>query len=174
LVDPLELENRRKIYEYVSRFPGSYFREIQKAIGLEVGTLEYHLDYLERRGILSSEVEAGRRRYYVSAQIPHEDKHIIGLMRQKVLRRIVVHLLLNPRSSFSELLSLVGISKSTLSFHLSKLVKAGVVKEERVGREKVYWIDDVDRISGVLITYKSSLLDDVVDRFVEVWMEIGR
>ena len=63
--DVLELENRRKIYQLVSKFPGMYLREIEKKLGLAMGVLEYNISYLEKREILTVEREGNRKRYFV-------------------------------------------------------------------------------------------------------------
>lgn len=170
--EALELRNRRKIFEIVSRFPGAYLREIQKEAGLETGVLEYHLEYLVKKGILSSEIDGRYRRYFVSEEVHYLDRKILGLLRQRIPRGIVMHLLLNPSCRFQELLKKFHISKSTLSFHLKKLTRAGILDEETVGREKCYNVSDAEKVSRILITYKSSFLDDAVDRFAEVWMEL--
>lgn len=170
--EALELENRRKIYQYISSFPGVYLREIQKALGLPIGVLEYHLTYLEKKGILSTVVEKYRKRYFVKEEIRHGDKGVISLLRQKTPRRIVIHTLLHPKASFKELLRETRLSKSTLSFHLKKLVDGNVLEQEKKGRENIYVVREQEQIARILITYKSSFIDDVVDRFVEIWLQV--
>ncbi|MFQ6059815.1 MAG: winged helix-turn-helix transcriptional regulator [Thermoplasmata archaeon] len=170
----MELENRRKIFSFVSKNPGAYFREIQKELGLGTGVLEYHLGYLIKKKLLSFEVIGRRKRYYVSKEIPHPDKRTIALMRQKILRRIVMHTILNPNCSFGDLRKEFGISKSTLSFHLKKLEDAEIVESFKRGREKFFRVTNPEETARILISYKSSFLDSVVDSFAEVWLEVGK
>jgi predicted transcriptional regulator len=173
LAGPLDLENRRIIFDFVRRFPGAYFREIQKATGLVVGTLAYHLEYLESRGLISSQRQANRKRYF-AAEVRHGDRRIIGVLRQAVPRRLVIHLMLHPDTSFQDLLEVARVSKSTLSFHLSKLTDARIIEASKRAREKAYRVADEEEVSRILITYRSSFLDGLVDRFVETWTAIGR
>lgn len=168
----LELENRRNIYQYILKYPGTYLREMQKGLGMQVGVLEYHLNYLEKKEIISSQMDGYRKRYYSREEISHSDKGIIALLRQKVPRRVVVHLMLNPGASFQEVLGEFKISKSTLSFHLKKLVQNSVIEEKKEGRTKIYKVVDEERTARIIITYKASFVDDVVDRFVEAWLEL--
>jgi len=172
--EALELENRRKIFRLISEKPGAYFREIQSELGLATGVLEYHLGYLVKKKLLSSEMDGKKRRYFVSKEIPHLDKRTLGLMRQKIPRRITVHALLNPNCSFQELLGEFDISKSTLSFHLKKLENAEILESVKKGRKKFYRVLDPDEIARILISYRSSFLDSVVDSFADVWLEVGR
>ena len=96
----LELENRRRIYQLVSKYPGMYLREIEKELGLSIGVLEYHLTYLEKKDILSVEREGHRKRYFVREDVSFGDKPTISLLRQEIPRRIVIFLMLNPGSGF--------------------------------------------------------------------------
>ena len=90
-----------------------------------------------------------------------------------------MHILLHPRCTFKELLGASRISKSTLSFHLSKLRKMklvakvkGEVKEGEDVRGRGYRVRREDELAALLITYKSSFLDEAVDRFVDLWLQI--
>lgn len=170
----LELENRRRIFQLVSKYPGMYLREIEKELGLSIGVLEYHLTYLEKKEILSVEREGHRKRYFVRKDISWGDKPTLSLMRQETPRRIVVHLMLHPNASFQDVLAQFKISKSTLSFHLKKLTDAGIVLADKKGRESFYTIKDTDNLARILLTYKASFLDSVVDSFAEIWEQIGK
>ena len=172
--DVLELENRRKIYQLVSKFPGMYLREIEKQTGLAIGVLEYNLSYLEKKEILTVEREGNRKRYFVGDDVSFGDKATIGILRQEIPRRIVIHLMLNPNASFQEVLAQFNISKSTLSFHMKKLTEANIVGSEKEGRSTFYSVIDVDNTARVILTYKASFLDSVVDRFAEVWGDMGK
>lgn len=170
--EALDLENRKRIYGYVSMYPGAYLREIQKEIGLEVGVLEYHLNHLEDGGLLSSEMDGRLRRFYVSEEVAFVDRKLLGLMRQRIPRSIAIKILVDTKVSFDDLREEVSVSKSTLSFHLGKMRSLGMLNEAREGRKTYYSMADEDEVARILITYKSSFLDDLVDRFAEVWMEL--
>ena len=171
--DILELDNRRKIYQIISKFPGMYMREMEKVLGLAVGVLEYHLSYMVKSEILSIEEEGNKKRYFIRDDVSYGDKITIGLLRQKVPRRIVVNLMLNPGIKFKDVLEEFEVSKSTLSFHMKKLVDAEIVTATKEGRETSYIVRDPEGIARVILTYKASFLDSVVDRFAETWMELN-
>ena len=142
-------------------------------MGLSIGVLEYHLSYLEKKDILSVEREGHRKRYFVGEDVSYGDKATIAILRQEIPRRIVIHLMLNPNTSFQDVLAQFKISKSTLSFHMKKLTTAELVHTEKVGRETYYKVADPDNTARVILTYKTSFLDDIVDRFAEIWEGIG-
>ena len=172
--DVLELENRRKLYQLVSKFPGMYLREIEKELGLAMGVLDYNLSYLEKKDILTVEREGNRKRYFVKEDIEFGDKATIAILRQEITRRLVLHLMLNPNASFQDVLAQFNISKSTLSFHMKKLTEADIVGSQKEGRSSFYYVIDPDNTARVILTYKASFLDSVVDRFAEVWGDMGK
>ncbi len=172
--DVLELENRRRIYQLLLKYPGMYLREMEKELGLAVGVLEYNLSYLEKKEILMVEREGNRKRYFIREGFSWGDKITVGLLRQEIPRRIVIFLMLNENASFQDVLAQFKISKSTLSFHMKKLTEANIVGSEKDGRTTNYRVLDPDNTARVILTYKASFLDVVVDRFAEVWGDMGK
>ena len=168
----LELENRRRIFQLISKYPGMYLREMEKELGLAVGVLEYHLSFLVKKEILSTEEEGNKIRYFVMEDISYGDKTTISLLRQKVPRRIVVHLMLNPDIYFKDVQEQFNISKSTLSFHMKKLTEAGIVTPTKDGRSTSYKVEDPETMARIILTYKASFLDSVVDSFADIWLEM--
>jgi len=88
--EPLELENRRKIYLFVERNPGVYMREIQRGLSMPTGLLEYHLSYLVKGGLLSIYPDGRKRRYYSTKTVSAPDKHMLAVLRQRMPRRILI------------------------------------------------------------------------------------
>ncbi len=170
--DVLELESRRDIFEHISKFPGCYMREVQKVLDMPTGQLEYHLNYMERKGLISGELTGNKKRYYVDDEVNYPDRKILGILRQDIPRKIILILLKGGECGFSEIANEFDVSKSTVSFHLKKMKDRGIIVSRKEGRRKIYSCKDDEKIAQVLITYKSSFLDDAVDRFVETWSEL--
>lgn len=168
----LELESRRNIYDHISAVPGTHFREIHRRLKIPTGVVEYHLRYLEDRDLIVAKKEGRYKRYYITGTLGSQDKMLLSLLRQKFPRHILMHLLLNPHTTHKKLRNLFSISASTLSFHLSKLLKSGVIEQFKSGRENEYIVVDEDAIAKALIRFKKGFVDDVVDEFVDTWMEI--
>lgn len=168
--DPLELETRRRIYQYLQKFPGSHMREIGREVDIPMGTLEYHLHYLVKANLLTTRQDARYTRYFATGELSRREKDILAVLRQKVPRQVAAHLLLQPGSSHGHLLTKFALSASTLSFHLKKLVTAGIVSVEKSGRENLYRVVEPDLVARVLVQHKASFVDDVIDRFAEVWL----
>src|SRR3970282_1638905 len=77
----LELESRRRIYEYLTANPGVHLRRIGQALGMSTGMLSYHLGVMEKQGLLLSEAARHRRRYYLAQPYREEQRRGAALLR---------------------------------------------------------------------------------------------
>ncbi|MBX8633565.1 MAG: ArsR family transcriptional regulator, partial [Candidatus Thermoplasmatota archaeon] len=170
--DPLSLATRRKIFELISQKPGSYAREIERELSLQFGVIQYHLSVLEEMKILTSVDDGFRKRYYVSGEVSRYDREMLSVLKLKTPRRIVLFLVQNGDSSFEDILSQFDFSKSALSFHLKRLLRSRIVSENVSGSGTTYGIINRDEIIRVLITYRSSFVDNLVDSFIDSWLRL--
>jgi len=170
--DPLELDTRRRIYQHLLKFPGQHLREIGRVLEIAMGTLEYHLHYLVKADLLTTRQDTRYTRYFATTGMSRQDRDVLAMMRQEVPRQIAAHLLLDPGAAHATILEQFELSASTLSFHLTKLVKADIVAREKRGRENLYTIRDPDRVARVLIQHRATFFDDVIDRFANVWQAL--
>ena len=170
--DALELESRRKIYEQIESVPGIHLREISRRLSTPMGVIEYHLRYLEHHELIVPRREGRYKRYYIIGKLGSADKELLALLRQQMPRHILMHLLLNPKASHKKLRKELGISASTLSFHLSKLLDAELIDQHRVGRKLQYTVVKEELMAKALIRFKEGFIDEVVDDFVATWMDI--
>jgi len=173
LAGPLELESRKRIFECVRSNPGLHFREIQRRTGLSIGVLDYNLDYMVRRGLVTVTKREGFSRYFPGGGIGADKQRILSCLRQEIPRGIVLYLLRHPGATHGEPLENFTISGGTLSYHVKKLVSKGVVKAERRGRESHLTVLDPDKVADLLIVYRRTFLDTLVDEFVSYYFERG-
>jgi len=118
-----ELEIRRQIYGHIKKNPGIHAREVAQQISISGQLADYHLLYMERQDLIIGIKEEGYRRYYIKDAMGIKDRRRIGILRQDIPLKIVIYLLKKPYSKHREILENFSISKSTLTYHLKKLVK---------------------------------------------------
>ncbi len=171
--DVLDLDARRGIVAAISKHPGLHLRALAERLDMPVSTVEYHTYHLQRHGHLSVREEGGYKSFYPAEGIDRRDKDILYLVRHEAPRRICMHLLLHPGATPKDLKQVVDLSAPTLSFHLKKLRVAGLIEEEPAGRTKTLTVADPERVANVLVTYRRSFLDDVVDRFADTWLSLN-
>lgn len=170
--DALDLPVRRRIVEAVDGSPGLHLRGLAQRLDIPLSSLEYHCYHLVRTGHLSTREAGGFKAFYPAQGMDRRDKDVLYLVRQEGVRRICTHLLLHPGATPKEVREAAGLSPPTLSFHLKKLRMAGLLEEEPAGRTKHLRLVDGERIANVLVTYRRSFVDDVVDRFAKTWLSL--
>jgi predicted transcriptional regulator len=166
----LNNDRRRKIYNFVKKNPGNHLRSLQRILKMPLSSLEYHLDYMVRKRIIIREKDGRFTRYYVEKMKP-ENKNMLSVLRQKRFREIILIIMSRYKVKFQDLLEMLEIPPSTLSFYLKHLLNYNIINREKIGYENIYTIKDNELVSRVLITYKSSLLDRLIDKAIHTWIE---
>lgn len=171
--DVLALDSRRLIYEYIRETPGAHLRKVHRGVALPFGQVLYHLAYLEKNGLIVVKKDGKFNRYFVKNIFRKEEKDMLAVLRHDVPRRIAILLMFRPRLTHKDVLAYVDVSPSTLSFHLQKMVDAGILAKETHGRESFYWVADEKTCAKVLILHRESFDSEVVDRFADVWLTMN-
>jgi predicted transcriptional regulator len=159
MTDILSLASRRRIYDSVDGNPGSHLREISRRCQLPLGTALYHLDRLEAGGLLSVRRDGRYKRYFSTHGLGRREKDVISAFRHAVPRRIATALLDVGAATQRELCEHVGVSRSTLSFHVNSLIAKGLLRREAARPESRYLLEDPELASAVLTRYRESLGD---------------
>ena len=166
----LELEVRRRIYICIAESPGLHFREIQRRTGLATGSIDYHIHFLHKNGMIRTERDKNYVRYYpLTKNWSEEEKEVLNLLRNTKMRHILIFLLEMKKSTPLKISEYTGISLSTLSWYLKQLQTKGVISQKKKGRFRFYRVEDPEKIVKYLVAHKSSFLDTIVDRFIETW-----
>ena len=165
--DILGLGIRRQIFKFILNYPGLHLRELSRNLDVPRTTLDYHLKYLEKENFLLVKSENRFKRYYAKKKVGTADKIILGLMRQYIPRRIILFLFLYPEHSRMDISQDLEIPPTTLSFHLKKLMDMDIVEKRRLGHSYAYRIKNQKEMYNVLISYESSLSDDILGPFLE-------
>jgi predicted transcriptional regulator len=166
----LENERRQKIYATIKKNPGLHIRELQRVLDIPLASLQYHLNYMARRNIIVEEKAEHYTRYYCNPLDP-EDKKILSVLRQKRIREIVLIILVSKKAKYRFLVDELKLPTSTVSFYIKTLIDNNIVERTKVGYENVYTVKNEDKIAKILVAYKSSLLDTIVDKWAATWLE---
>jgi predicted transcriptional regulator len=152
----------------IERNPGVRYRELLRISRLGNGVLTYHLSILERMGkIMVDRKRSKITRYYLTG-VPDGDTDLIGSMRNKVARQLILFILEHDLCTFSEIVENSGKAPSTISWHLNRLKDAGIISISLGERSHHYTIVDCREVKKVLFTYKEAFLDKIVDNYIGI------
>jgi predicted transcriptional regulator len=167
--DVLDLESRRKIYDIVGQYAGYHMREIQRASGMSFGMVSYHLSYLQKHRLIREEQDGNHLRYFPLTMGIH-DERLLSLLRQRSVRNILLFIMAHEGCSHQDIVSSVHLSPSTTTWHLKKLLDNDIVRSERRGKYNAYLLNiPKESIVSLLITFRESFFDSLVDGFLELW-----
>lgn len=166
--------NRFRIYRYIENNPGAHLRKISKDLGLAMGDTQYHLDILEKSGRVKSRKINLYRRYYTAAILGEKEEIILGFLRQETTRDILIYLIEHPYSTQRELADYKHFSSPTISWHMSRLIEAGIVQSTKQGKKILYSLDaDRDKLVNILKHYHPTLWNNLASRLAELFLELS-
>lgn len=168
----IDIEPRKRIFDFIRESPGVHLREIQRRLEIPLGTVEYHVNWLMQEQLIGMKEDGHYKRYYPSGEIRSEERELLSILRQEIPRKIVIEILRAPGTNFGTLARKFEVAPSTLSFHLSKLVDRVVVAKKKVGRESAYTVNNPEEVARVIIMYKRTFLDALVEDFSRTWSEL--
>jgi len=172
LDDTLDLESRRRIYETIRSRPGTFLRELERDLGMQVGMLSYHLRVLTEAGLIRAEPEGNHLRYFLSNGFILNDRKALSYLRNRTSRAILIHVLDRGPIGFSDLLEPLEVTKSTLSYHLKRLAAAGLIMIKKGDGMTVSAIDP-ERLVNLLVWVREDLERDSADALVDVWNRLN-
>ncbi len=177
--DALELETRKKIYDSVRKFPGLHLRELARQLELSVPLVDYHLNFLEKYGLVTGILDEQYKRFYPrdplgaeqkTDMLSAEEKRIVALLRQRMPLQIVLFIFKNGTVQHKDMVPIMGISPSTLSHHLNKLLRRGILVKSSSGKERGYRLANEGQVARLLLHYEPPP-GTLVDSFIEIWEE---
>jgi len=167
-----ELKPRKTVYDAVVKNPGVHLREIERMTALPLGVVRYHLDRMQSEGLVFSKQDRHFRRFFSKSMLPPNiPTETFGVLRQDGPRTIVLHLLDNPGSTHGSMLGALDMPASTLSTYLGILLRKRIVRRERRDRKYLYFIRDEEGVAKVLMFYRSSFYDGLVDRAISSYLK---
>jgi predicted transcriptional regulator len=147
-----------KIFQIVNETPGIRYRELLRTAGMANGVLSYHLTILNNsRKIRVNKINNRVTRYF-SRDVSSLESKMIGLLRQSTTRKIIVYILEHGPCTFNDIVNHTKKVPSTVSWHLTKIKDANIVKVKQNQHNNYYDIKlDKFRFKKLLIKYKNSL-----------------
>ena len=160
------LEIRRRLLRLVSTYPGLHLRELARQAELTESLTGYHLDALVGEGVVESAEGGGFRRFYaVAGAAPSaQDRELMGLLRHRVALQVSLILLDRGSATHLEITDALGLAKSTVSYHLARLVDSGLVVA--LPRGAGVSLRDPRRVERLLLRWEPPR--DLVDRFASL------
>jgi predicted transcriptional regulator len=170
--DNSESENRLLIHYYIKKNPGAHLRMITRELEMGMGATQHHLDVLEKSGKIRSK-RINIYRHYYAVEVLEAEHNILAFLRQETARDILIYLMEHPHSTQSDIVNFKGFSAPTISWHMSRLEQAGLVRSIKEGRTILYALVDIQNMAVAIKTYHSSIWDELLSRFADLFIQLS-
>ena len=154
--------------QIIEKNPGIQFREIMRHSGLKNGVLSHYLGKLEKKGIIKVNRGPRQTRFYPPQTTDAESRAIKALRRQTP-RDLILALVKENGLEFSQLVTAVGKSPSTVSLYLSQIVDDNLVEIKVENLKKKYYIKTRDLIDKLIEDYRPNILEKPTSGFEDVF-----
>lgn len=151
--ETLENDTRREIYDIVETTPGICIKDVADAADVSYSTASYHLDRLVKTDYLVKDQEGNKVLYYKNGgTFTKDERELVPILKNHECMRVFEHILENPWCYRAEAAEALGVSHTTVNWHLKRLTDAELVEEHREGRNCHLYIDDqtLDRVMAVM------------------------
>ena len=161
------IDRTQKLQTLIDDNPGIRFREIMRSSGLKNGVLSHYLKKLEDNGVIKVMRGPRQVRFY-SPSITEEESIVIKALRKETPRDLLLALIKDDGLEFSELVSEVNKSPSTVSLYLSQIVAEGLVEIKVVELKKRYHIKVRELVDKLVEEHRPGSLEKSTSGFEDI------
>lgn len=135
--------------------------------GLKNGVLSHYLKKFEKNGTIKVRRTPRRSRFY-PPQTSEEESKAIRALRRQTSRDLLLALMENDMLGFKDLVKSSGKSPSTVSGHLSQMVRDGLVEIKFEDLKKKYHIKMKGVLDRLVEDYRPSRLEKPSSGFEDI------
>jgi predicted transcriptional regulator len=132
--DLLDNPARRKVFDAVAARPGIHLQAILAATGTVRGITVYHLNVLERGGLVAHVSLRKFRRYYVTGTVPFREMRAQAELEAGSARTAYEVVRREPGITLGELAKRLGVTPPAAHKTVERLCDAGLLEKQPEGR----------------------------------------
>lgn len=137
----LDNENRNAVYTCIRENPGIRMRPLSRVVGMNIGTVRYHVNLLCRMGKVVSEQDGRGITYYINSDFfPDLEKKVTGYLYESPKGRIINLILQHPGCTRKDIASGLIMSGPNVTRHTRSLIREGIIRSNKSGRYVRYYL----------------------------------
>ena len=135
----LDDPNRAGIYRLIQSEPGISTKDIADRLDLAWGTVTHHLGKLEKRRFVVSKKYGKYRRYFANGAGGSQDKDALAVLRLDRTGDVAALIQKQPGLTQKAVSQVLGVSSSTILWHVKRLEEVKLVRKVREGKLVRYY-----------------------------------
>lgn len=174
-MNDVENSNTIRVLQFIQQNPGSHLRQIKKELKISMGTVQYHLQMLEKEGKIVSEKQNLFRHYFPVGLFQQNEKNILKILKQETAREIIMFIVERTNPTQTDLVKRLEISAASVSLNLAKLIELGLINEIRDGKFKRYaLLEDPKIIVRLMKNYQTGIWNRWSNTLSEMFVSLAR
>ena len=163
------LQNPRvQILKFIQNNPGTHLRKIKKNLNYSMGTIQYHINNLEREQKIISKRKGFYKNFY-HMEVNLDQDEIMSILNLESPRRIILYLLAKEPCNHREIAQGIGLSSPTVSFHMKRLAELDIISIKYNGKFSIYSIKNKEMLVPLLGKYSSSTWNIMMSNMTDLF-----
>jgi predicted transcriptional regulator len=165
-----------QILQFIRENPSCHLRKIKKELDLAMGTVQYHLDKLEKAGRITSQRQGLHKYYFVIGAFEENEKQLLEVLSNETAREILMFIIEQKKyPSQSEISKHMRISSPSVSWQIKRLQDYRVIDEIKEGKFKRYKLHgDSNQVVALLKNYYPSIWNRWSNRLAEMFLSLSQ
>lgn len=149
-------------------------RYIKREVEMSMGTIQYHLNLLEKQGKIISEKHNFHKYYFPIGLFKKIDREILKILNQETAREIIMIILEKTTPTQAEIARHVGIAPASINWHLKRIEETGLIVHIQEGKFKKYNLNISSKhIISIMKNYHPNLWSKLSNRLAEMFFVIS-
>jgi predicted transcriptional regulator len=164
-----------KVLSFIQDNPGCHLRRIKRATNVSMGTVQYHLDKLEKMGRVTSSRRGLYKYYFTAGLFKENEKDILEVLTHETARKVLMFIIEQKSPTQTDIVNSLKISARSISWHVGRLLALKIITEIKDGKYKRYQLHENDAkcILNLLRSYYPSIWDKWSMRVVEMFLSLS-
>ena len=115
-----------KLLSFIQDNPGYHLRRIKRVMGISMGTVQYHLDRLEKIGKITSTKRGFYKFYFPVGIFKENEKEILQILTQETTRKILMLIIEYKNPTQTDIVKRMKISATSVRWHVRRLIELNI------------------------------------------------
>ena len=134
-------ENRKVIYDYISRNPGEYFFKIVKKTKLNNTVILWHLNVLLKFNLIKKVNIEGQEVYFKTDKVKEIDEIVYFIKRERIKKIINYFLHQNDGVTKTRIAKDLKMHYSTIEKYFQKLERLKILKKKKLSNMTIFFLN---------------------------------
>lgn len=167
--------NTGKVLQYIQENPACHLRQIKRELNMAMGTIQYHLNLLEKQGKVSSERQNLHKYYFPIGLFGQNERDILKILNQETAREILLIILEAKNPSQTDIAKSIKLSSASVNWHIKRLIELGLILEQKEGKFKKYSLGiDSKNIVSLMKNYHPNMWNRWSNRLAEMFLSLSK